>query len=234
MTDENLWELKNQVLHANLELQERNLVVYTFGNVSGIDRSSGLVVIKPSGVPYDELTIDKLVTVDLNGEKVDGDLRPSSDTLTHLELYRNFPDIGGVCHTHSPFATSWAQASASIPCLGTTHADYAPNEIPCTSLLTEKQVNGNYVLETGKKIVKTFDDYSYEHTSMVLVASHGPFTWGATPGKAVYHSVILEEIAKMAYYALTINPEIRKINTYLIKKHFNRKHGKDAKYGQKQ
>ena len=226
-------DLKERVWKANLELAEKGLVLYTFGNVSGIDRDRGYVVIKPSGVSYDELTPDMMVAVDLDNNVLGGEKRPSSDTKTHVVLYRNFPDIGGVAHTHSTYATSWAQARRPIPCLGTTHADYAPGEIPCTEMLTDKQINSDYEEETGAQIVNTFSDYDYRYTPMVLVASHGPFTWGDSPEKAVYHSVILEELARMALITHDINPDINSVKGTLITKHFNRKHGKNAYYGQK-
>lgn len=232
-----LEKLKEAVWKANLELNNKGLVVYTFGNVSGIDRESGLVVIKPSGVSYQELTKEMMVTVDLNGKIIEGTYNPSSDTRSHLILYKNFPEIGGVVHTHSTFATSWAQAKKPIPCLGTTHADYSPTEIPCTDVMSDEQIKRDYEEETGIQIINTFKNsnnkYSYKYTPMVLVASHGAFAWGDSPDNAVYHAVILEELAKMAFYTMSINPEISSIKQTLIDKHFLRKHGKDAYYGQK-
>ncbi len=228
-----LKELKERVLEANLELQRRNLVIYTWGNVSGIDREKGLVVIKPSGVPYEELTADKMVVLDLEGNKVEGDLNPSSDTATHLELYRNFPEIGGVVHTHSVFATAWAQSGQNIPCYGTTHADYFYGEIPCTRMMTREEVEQDYELNTGKVIVETFKNRDYNYTPGVLVAGHGPFTWGTDPANAVHNSVVLEELARMALYSLSINPFMRELPDYILNKHFYRKHGKDAYYGQR-
>ena len=227
-----LKDLKERVLEANLELQRRNLVIYTWGNVSGIDRERGLVVIKPSGVPYAELTADKMVVLDLDGNKVEGDLNPSSDTATHLELYRNFPEIGGVVHTHSVHATAWAQAGRDIPCLGTTHADYFYGAIPCTRMMTIEEVEQDYERNTGKLIVETFKDKDYRHTPGVLVAGHGPFTWGKDPANAVHNSVVLEELARMAFHSISINPFIQELPDYILNKHFNRKHGKDAYYGQ--
>ncbi|NLJ84540.1 MAG: L-ribulose-5-phosphate 4-epimerase [Halanaerobiaceae bacterium] len=227
-----LKDLKENVLEANLELQRRNLVIYTWGNVSGIDRERGLVVIKPSGVPYAELTADKMVVLDLDGNKVEGDLNPSSDTATHLELYRNFPEIGGVVHTHSVHATAWAQAGRDIPCLGTTHADYFYGAIPCTRMMTIEEVEQDYERNTGKLIVETFKDKDYRHTPGVLVAGHGPFTWGKDPANAVHNSVVLEELARMAFHSISINPFIQELPDYILNKHFNRKHGKDAYYGQ--
>ncbi|MBD3353003.1 MAG: L-ribulose-5-phosphate 4-epimerase AraD [Candidatus Lokiarchaeota archaeon] len=226
-------KLKRQVYEANLELKNKNLVVYTFGNVSGIDRKKEIIVIKPSGVPYENLNPEDMVSVDFHNNVLDGDKCPSSDTLTHIVLYKHFPSIGGVVHTHSTFATSWAQAKKPIPCLGTTHADYANRQIPCTQVISDKQIKGNYVEETGNQIIETFQNYSYEATPMVLVASHGPFTWGKDPDEAVYYSVILEELAKMAYLTMQINPHIEDIKQSLIDKHYNRKHGKNAYYGQK-
>ena len=227
-----LQELKERVCKANLELNEKNLVVYTFGNVSGIDREKGIVVIKPSGVAYEELTPEMMVLVGIDGSIVEGDLNPSSDTKTHLVLYKNFPEIGGVVHTHSPCAVAWAQAQRAIPCLGTTHADYAPGEVPCTAIMSDEAIKGDYETETGNLIIETFNSYSYKHTPMVLVASHGPFTWGITPEQAVYHSVILEYLAKMALDTLSINPDISAVRKSLIDKHFNRKHGENSYYGQ--
>ena len=225
-------KLKERVCKANLELDKHQLVVYTFGNVSGIDREKGIVAIKPSGVSYEDLIPEMIVLVDLDNNVLEGDLRPSSDTKTHLELYKHFPEIGGVAHTHSPFATSWAQAHKPIPCLGTTHADYVPGEIPCTKIMSDEQIKRDYETETGNQILETFKKYDYKHTPMVIVASHGAFTWGETPEKAVYHSVILEYLAKMAITTLNINPEISPVKQTLIDKHFQRKHGIDAYYGQ--
>ncbi len=232
---ENLKELKERVWKCNMELVEKGLVLYTFGNVSGIDRNKGIIAIKPSGIPYSELTPDKIVLVDLENKIVDSKYKPSSDTKTHIVLYKNFSGIGGVVHTHSTYATAWSQAVKPIPCLGTTHADHIPGEIPCTRVLTDKQIKGDYEKETGYQIVKRFSklSYSYREIEMVLVACHGPFTWGAAPEKAVYNSVILEELAKMAYMTLDINPKVKNINRALIDKHFLRKHGKNAYYGQK-
>jgi L-ribulose-5-phosphate 4-epimerase len=226
-------DLKERVCKANLDLSARGLVLYTFGNVSGIDRDSGYIVIKPSGVSYEELTPDMMVTVDLENNVVDGEKRPSSDTRTHVFLYRNFLEIGGVAHTHSTYATSWAQARRPIPCLGTTHADYLSSEIPCTKIMSDKQIGRDYEEETGVQIVDAFGDYDYRYTPMVLVASHGPFTWGDSPEQAVYHSVILEELARMAAITYSINPDIIPVKRALIQKHFNRKHGENAYYGQK-
>lgn len=225
--------LRERVCRANLELHQTGLVIHTFGNVSGIDREEGIVAIKPSGVPYEELTPEAIVLVDLDGKVVGEDLNPSSDTRTHLVLYRSFLEIGGVVHTHSPYAVAWAQARRAIPCLGTTHADYSPVEIPCTAVISDKAIKEDYERETGTLIVETFKHYSYKLTPMVLVASHGPFTWGATPDEAVHHSVILEYLAKIALHTLSLNPSISPVKQSLVNKHFNRKHGKNAYYGQK-
>ncbi len=204
--------------------------------MSGIDREKGVIIIKPSGLHYEELTPDKMAIIDLDNNILDGDLKPSSDTKTHLVLYKAFPEIGGVVHTHSTYATSWAQAQKLIPCFGTTHADYSPGEIPITGILTDDQIKGDYVEETGKQIIKTFKSQSldYRYTPMILVASHGPFTWGVSPEEAVYHATVLEEIAKMALNTILINPDIKSMKKTLINKHFLRKHGPDATYGQKE
>ena len=228
-----LKELRERVCRANLELQEKQLVVYTFGNVSGIDRDKGIVAIKPSGVPYAELTPEMMVLVDLENNIVAGEMNPSSDTRTHIALYRGFPEIGGVAHTHSPYAVAWAQAQKTIPCLGTTHADYCPGEIPCTAVMPDTGIKGDYERETGNQIIRTFKNYSSRHTPMVLAASHGPFTWGDTPEQAVYHSVILEYLAMTARNTLQINPVIPPLRQTLIDRHFRRKHGENAYYGQK-
>ena len=227
-----LEDLKISVYHANLKLVRQKLVVYTWGNVSGIDRNSNLLVIKPSGVTYDELKPDDMVVVDLEGNVVEGKLKPSSDTLTHIELYKAFPGIGGIVHTHSTYAVAWAQSLMAIPAMGTTHADHFYGEIPCTRILTKKEVERGYEKETGLVIVETFEGVDPEHTPGVLVGNHGPFTWGSTPEKAVYHAAVLEEVARMAFYTTQLGNE-SPIKQYLLDKHFNRKHGKDAYYGQK-
>ena len=227
-------ELKERVWEANMELPRRNLVVYTFGNVSGIDRERGIIAIKPSGVPYEELTPDSMALVDLDNRVLDGSLNPSSDTKTHTVLYRHFPEIGGIVHTHSPYATAWAQALKPIPCLGTTHADHVPGDIPCTAVMSDEQIGRDYEEETGLQIIERFRELSYRDVEMVLVASHGPFTWGATPEKAVYNSVVLEELAKMAFFTTLIDPSVQPIKDALLMKHYRRKHGKDATYGQKE
>lgn len=227
-----LENLKEKVLEANLDLVRQGLVIYTWGNVSGIDRQSGLVVIKPSGVSYDAMKASDMVVVDLDGKVVEGRLNPSSDTPTHVELYKAFPSIGGVVHTHSTYATAWAQAGRPIMPLGTTHADYFHGPVPCTQDLSDKQIQGCYEAETGRLIVSTFESLNPVHTPAVLVKNHGPFAWGKDPAEAVYHAKVLEEVAKMNYICLQINPD-SSIRSELVEKHFNRKHGPDAYYGQK-
>lgn len=230
-----LEELKEVVLLANLELDKRKLVTYTWGNVSGIDREKGLIVIKPSGVSYDNMKACDMVVVDMNGIVVEGKYRPSSDTATHLELYKKYENIGGVVHTHSTFATSWAQACNDIPAYGTTHADYFYGDIPCTRKLTEQEILGNYEIETGKLIIETIENKKIKVLEVpgIIVASHGPFTWGKTPDEAVHNAVVLEEVAKMAFYTSAINPRIKQADKYLQDKHYFRKHGSNAYYGQK-
>lgn len=229
-----LEKLKEEVLKANLELPKRGLVTYTWGNVSGIDREKGLVVIKPSGVEYEKMKVEDMVVVDLEGNVVEGDLKPSSDTPTHLILYKKFKDIGGVVHTHSTWATIWAQAGKSIPAYGTTHADYFYGEIPCTRKMTESEIKGKYEYETGEVIVETFETEKILPNDIpaVLVHSHGPFTWGKTPMEAVHNAVVLEELAKMAFNTETLNHNIQAMQKELLDKHFLRKHGKNAYYGQ--
>ena len=226
-------ELKKRVLRANLELVTRNLVTYTWGNVSGIDREHGLVVIKPSGVEYANMSAEDMVVVDLyTGNKVEGKWKPSSDTATHIFLYRAFPDLGGIVHTHSRFATSWAQAGKSIPPYGTTHADYFYGEIPCTRKMTPDEIAGDYELETGKVIVEAFNGHSAADIPAVLVHSHGPFVWGSDPENAVHNAVVLEEIAFMALCTKALSPDATQIQRELLDKHYLRKHGKNAYYGQ--
>lgn len=228
-----LESLKEAVYRANMDLVAHGLVIFTWGNVSGIDREKGMVVIKPSGVDYDSMTPADMVVVDLaTGKVVEGDLRPSSDTPTHLELYRSFPEIGGVVHTHSTYATAWAQAGLDIPNIGTTHADYFHDDIPCTADMTVEEVKGDYELETGKVIVKRFKGINPVHTPGVLVKNHGPFSWGKSPADAVHNAVVMEQVAKMAFIAFNVNPTLT-MNPLLIEKHFNRKHGPGAYYGQK-
>lgn len=234
-----LEELKEKVFEANLQLVKYGLVVLTWGNVSGIDREKGLFVIKPSGVPYDTMKASDMVVMDLNGNKVEGDLNPSSDTPTHLELYNNFKDIGGVVHTHSSWACSWAQAGRDVPAYGTTHADFANGCIPCARGLTQDEVNGEYELNTGKVIVEEFNkrNINSQECPAVLVHRHGPFTWGKDPFKAVENALILEEVSKMAFRTEQISAFDESSNIgieqYLLDKHYLRKHGVNAYYGQK-
>ncbi|KAB2861689.1 MAG: L-ribulose-5-phosphate 4-epimerase [Exiguobacterium sp.] len=227
--------LKEAVLEANLALPQHGLVTFTWGNVSGIDRNAGLVVIKPSGVPYERLTVEDMVVVDLEGNVVEGELRPSSDTPTHLALYRSLPEIGGVVHTHSPWATSWAQAKRAIPAFGTTHADYFYGEIPCTRELTDEEIATAYELETGHVILETLDELMLEAVAVpgVLVANHAPFCWGKDANEAVHNAVVLEEVAKMGLHALNLNPGLTPIKQSILDKHYLRKHGANAYYGQK-
>ncbi len=226
-----LEELKDKVCRANLDLVRHGLVLFTWGNVSAIDRESGLVVIKPSGVSYDDMKPEDMVVVDLDGKVVEGRLNPSSDTPTHVVLYKAFPQAGGVVHTHSTYATSWAQAGLDIPNIGTTHADYFHDAVPCTPDMTESEVKGEYELETGNVIVRRFEGLNPVHTPGVLVKNHGPFTWGKDAGEAVYNAVVLEQVAKMASISFGINPALT-MNPLLIEKHFSRKHGPGAYYGQ--
>ena len=225
-------ELKEVAYQCNIELLKLGLVVHTFGNASAVDRVRGVVAIKPSGVSYKDLRPEDIVIVDLNNGVVEGTLRPSSDTKTHTLLYRHFPEIGGVVHTHSQYAVSWAQALRPVPILGTTHADHLAVDIPCTRAMSDRMIKGDYEEETGKLIVNIFARRSYLDVPMVLVASHGPFAWGATPEKAVYHSLMLEELSKMAYFTLQINPRTQRLKRSLIDKHYQRKHGPKSYYGQ--
>ncbi len=226
-----LEKLKEEVYLANLDLVEHGLVIFTWGNVSGIDRERGLVVIKPSGVSYDEMRPQDMVVMNLYGQVLEGDLKPSSDTPTHLVLYRQFENIGGVVHTHSEWATSWAQAGRGIPALGTTHADYFYGEIPCTRKMTTAEIENDYELETGKVIVERFKDIDADQVPGVLVNNHGPFSWGKDAHNAVHNAVVMEEVAKMTFRTLQLNPET-KMDQVLLDKHFLRKHGKNAYYGQ--
>jgi L-ribulose-5-phosphate 4-epimerase len=226
-------ELKERAWAANQEIPKRGLAIYTFGNVSALDAARGVVAIKPSGVAYDVLTPDDLVIVDLAGQVVEGSLRPSSDTATHLVLYRAWPGIAGVVHTHSTYATGWAQARLSIPIYGTTHADHLPEDVPCTAVMSDEAVERDYELETGTQILDCFANRDPMHTPMVLVAGHGVFTWGATPEKAIYNAAVLEELARMAFVTRTLDPAATRLPDRLIHKHFDRKHGKNAYYGQK-
>jgi L-ribulose-5-phosphate 4-epimerase len=225
--------LKSQVLEANLELVRRGLVLYTFGNASGIDREQGLVAIKPSGVPYESLTADDMVVSDLKGTIIGSRLKPSSDLDTHLELYRAFPAIGGVVHTHSEFATAWAQAGREIPAFGTTHADYFYGPVPVTEELTAAEVGDDYVLNTGKAIVRRFRGLDPKAMPGVLVAGHAPFAWGKDAMEAAYHAVVLEAVARMAFYTTTLNPGCGGISQALLDRHHFRKHGAKATYGQR-
>ena len=228
-----LEELKEKVFQANLDLVKQGLVIFTWGNVSGIDREKGLVVIKPSGVDYDTMKASDMVVVDLEtGKVVEGDLNPSSDTPTHLVLYKAFPNIQGVVHTHSTYATAWAQAGKDIPNIGTTHADYFHEAIPCTEDMTKEEVEGNYELETGNVIVKRFIGINPDHTPGVLVKNHGPFSWGTSPANAVYNAKVMKQCAHMAFVSFMVNPGTT-MNPLLIEKHYNRKHGPNAYYGQK-
>ncbi len=228
-----LEQLKAEVCRANLDLVKHQLVIFTWGNVSAIDRESGLVVIKPSGVGYDEMKPEDMVVVTLDGEAVEGDLRPSSDTATHLEIYKAFPEVGGIVHTHSTYATAWAQAGCDIPNIGTTHADYFHRPIPCTEPMTAEQMC-EYEKQTGVVIVEHFAKLGINpmHTPAVLVRNHGPFAWGKNSGEAVHNAVVMEQIAKMAYLSFQINPALA-MNELLIEKHYSRKHGANAYYGQK-
>ena len=230
-----LEEPRKQVYEANMELPRRNLVTYTWGNVSGIDRESGLVVIKPSGVEYDELTPENLVVLDLDGNRVEGKLNPSSDTKTHLELYKAFPTLGGIVHTHSPYAVAWAQAGRDIPCYGTTHADYFYGAVPCARHLTKEELDEDYEKNTGKIIIDTFTDRGIDPVAVpgVICHSHGPFTRGKDAAQAVYHAVVLEEVAKMALLTRQVDSDAAPAPQYLQDKQYMRKHGPNAYYGQK-
>lgn len=224
--------LKEQVLQANLELPRYGLVTFTWGNVSGIDRERGLVVIKPSGVSYESMKAEDMVVVDLDGNRVEGKLKPSSDTPTHLVFYRHFQQIGGVVHTHSPWATSFAQAGMGIPALGTTHGDYFYGQILCTRRMTPEEINGAYEEETGNVVLEAFRDINPMEIPAVLVNQHGPFTWGKDPMDAVHNSVVLEEVAKIAFHTMQLKPGIGSMDQTLLNRHFLRKHGSNAYYGQ--
>lgn len=230
-----LEKLKEQVFKANLELPKKGLVLFTWGNVSGIDREKNLIVIKPSGVDYETMKVEDMVVVDLDGNVVEGELNPSSDTPTHIELYKKFLSIGGIVHTHSTNATIWAQSGRDIPAYGTTNADYFYGSIPCTRKMTPKEITGEYEKETGTVIIETFENRGLDpkYIPGVLVNSHGPFTWGKNPDEAVYNSVVLEEVAKMAMFTEIVNKDIEPMQQELLDKHFLRKHGVNAYYGQK-
>lgn len=228
-------DIRQQAYEANMKLPELGLVLFTFGNVSAADRRQGVFAIKPSGVPYAELSPEKMVVVDFDNKVVEGDLRPSSDTKTHAVLYRQWEHIGGIAHTHSTYATAWAQAQQDIPIFGTTHADHLAVDVPCAPVMSDEMIQGDYEHETGFQIIHAFRDkgLSYQEVEMVLVANHAPFTWGQTAEKAVYHSAVLEEVARMALLTRQIRPDAPRLKEALIKKHYERKHGKNAYYGQK-
>ena len=230
-----LEELKEKVYLTNMELPKRGLVTYTWGNVSGVDRERGLFVIKPSGVEYDELKPSDMVVMDLKGNKIEGDMNPSSDTKTHMVLYNAFPKVGGIVHTHSPYAVAWAQAGEDLPCYGTTHADYFYGSIPCARHLTQEELDEDYERNTGVTIVETFKERGLDPKAVpaVLCFSHGPFTWGKDPAQAVYHSVVLEECAKMGIFTRMVNPNAAPAPQRMQDKHYMRKHGPNAYYGQK-
>ena len=224
--------LKKKVFEANIDLVKHGLVIFTWGNVSAIDRNEGIIAIKPSGVPYDTMTADDMVLLDLDGKVIEGKWKPSSDTPTHLELYKAFPEAGGIVHTHSTYATAWAQAGCDIPSIGTTHADYFSQAIPCTRDMTEAEVMGEYEKETGTVIIERFRGINPTHVPGVLVKNHGPFSWGKDANEAVHNAVVMEQVAKMAFVAFSVNPQLQ-MSPLLIKKHFSRKHGPNAYYGQK-
>ena len=226
-------QLKQQVFEANMDLPRYGLVTFTWGNVSAIDRQRGLVVIKPSGIAYESMTVDDMSVVDLQGHVVEGRWRPSSDTATHLALYRRYPDLGGVVHTHSTHATAWAHAGLAIPALGTTHADYFFGDIPCTRALSAQEVDEAYELNTGQVIIETLGEANPLHTPGIVVYQHGPFAWGKDAHEAVHNAVVMEEVARMAWIARGINPQLQPIDSWLMNKHFQRKHGPNAYYGQK-
>ena len=226
--------IKEAAYHANMQLPKLNLVLFTFGNVSVVDRNQGVFANKPSGVPYEDLSPDKMVIVDLDGKTVEGKLRPSSDTLTHAVLYKHWVTIGSIVHTHSTYGTAWAQTQRDIPIYGTTHADHTTIDIPCAPPMSDQMITGNYEYETGIQIINCLQEkgLSYEEVEMILVGNHAPFTWGKTPEKAVYNSAVLESIAQMAYLTEQIRPDSPRLKEALIKKHFERKHGPDSYYGQ--
>jgi len=227
-------KIREEAYAANMQLPKLGLVLFTFGNVSAADRAEGVFAIKPSGVPYEELSPENMVIVDFDGHTVDGDLRPSSDTKTHAVIYKHWQDISGIVHTHSTYATAWAQAQTDIPIFGTTHADHLTVDIPCAPPMADEMIAGNYEYETGFQIINHFEQLglSYQEVEMILVGNHAPFTWGKTAHKAVYNSAVLEAVAQMALLTRQINPEAPKLKDALIKKHFERKHGPDSYYGQ--
>lgn len=226
--------LKEQCYEANLQLPKLGLVLFTFGNVSAVDRSNGVFAIKPSGVPYEDLKVDDIVIMDYEAKEVEGKMRPSSDTKTHAFLYKTWEDIGGITHTHSTYAVAWAQAGKDIPIFGTTHADHTHHDIPCAKVLSDEMIEGDYEYETGNQILNLFEEKGLSHLEieMVLLQNHGPFTWGKDAAKSVYNAAVLEEIARMAQLTLVINPDTEKLKETLRNKHYQRKHGKDAYYGQ--
>ncbi|TVQ03639.1 MAG: L-ribulose-5-phosphate 4-epimerase [Balneolaceae bacterium] len=227
--------LKQTAFEANMQINELGLVLFTFGNVSAADQDKGVFAIKPSGVPYNDLAPEKMVIVDFDANVVEGDLRPSSDTKTHAVLYKHWPEVGGIAHTHSSYATAWAQSLKDIPILGTTHADHLAVDVPCAPPMANEMIEGNYEHQTGFQILNLFKErnLSYKEVEMILVGNHAPFTWGESAEKAVYNSAVLEQIAEMAYLSLQINPNVSRMKNTLIQKHYDRKHGKDAYYGQK-
>ena len=227
-------ELKERCYKANMEIPKRNLAIYTFGNVSAMDRANGIFAIKPSGVPYDDLKPEDMVLIDLDGNKVEGKMNPSSDTMTHAVLYKAFPEIGGVVHTHATYSVAWSQACKAVPIYGTTHADHLAGTIPITEVMSDEMIKGNYEEQTGYQILNAMKkgNLSAEEVQMILVACHGPFTWGKTPEKAVYNAAVLEELCRMAYLTEQINPKVKPMKDTLIDKHYQRKHGKNAYYGQ--
>lgn len=227
-------KIKEEAYAANMQLPELGLVLFTFGNASAVDREKGVFAIKPSGVPYKDLTVESMVILDFEANVVEGDLRPSSDTKTHAVLYKHWEHIGGIVHTHSTYGTAWAQAQRDLPIMGTTHADHTTVDIPCAPPMSDEMIQGNYEYETGFQIINEFEKrgLSYEKVEMVLVGNHAPFTWGKSASKAVYHSAVLEACAKMAYLALQINPNAPRLKESLIRKHYERKHGEEAYYGQ--
>jgi L-ribulose-5-phosphate 4-epimerase len=227
-------DLKQECYEANMQLNALNLVVYTFGNVSAVDRKNGVFAIKPSGVPYEDLKPEDIVIVDFDNNIIEGTMRPSSDTKTHANLYKNWPNIGGVAHTHATYSVAWAQSQRDIPIFGTTHADHLTSDIPCAAPMNDSLIEGNYEHNTGIQILDCFKEknLSYEEVEMILIGNHGPFTWGKNAAKAVYNSKVLEVVAEMAYLTLQINPNAPRLKDSLIKKHYERKHGKDSYYGQ--
>ncbi|MFV5697180.1 L-ribulose-5-phosphate 4-epimerase [Flavobacterium sp. ZT3R17] len=227
-------DLKQECYEANMQLNALNLVVYTFGNVSAVDRQNGVFAIKPSGVPYEDLKPEDIVIVDFDNNIIEGNMRPSSDTKTHAYLYKNWPKIGGVAHTHATYSVAWAQAQRDIPIFGTTHADHLTSDIPCAAPMADSLIEGNYEHNTGIQILDCFKEknLSYEEVEMILIGNHGPFAWGKNAAKAVYNSKVLEVIAEMAHLTLQINPNAQRLKDSLIKKHYERKHGKDSYYGQ--